>query len=879
MKKELAQKYNHKAIEEGKYQYWLDNNCFYADEKSDKEPFTIVIPPPNVTGKLHIGHAWDTAIQDIIIRLKRMQGYNALYLPGMDHAGIATQAKVEERLREDGILRHDLGRDKFLEQVWAWKEEYAENIREQWEKLGLSLDYTKERFTLDDGLSEAVKKVFVDLYNKEIIYRGNRIINWDPVQQTALSNIEVIYKDVAGFEHYFKYMFADNSGDYLTIMTTRPETMFGDGAIAVNPKDDRYTALIGKEVIVPLTGVKIPIIADEYVDMEKGSGCVKITPAHDPNDFEVGLRHNIPQEIIMNTDGTMATTARVPEKYQGMDRFEARRTYIADIEAADLLVELKPITHSVGHSERSGAVVEPYLSKQWFVKMAELAENSIAAQVSADNRVDFFPERFEKVFLRWMEDVQDWCISRQLWWGHQIPAWYHNETGAVYVGEQPPHDLVNWTQDEDVLDTWFSSALWPFSTLDWPNTTSPLFETFFPTNVLVTGYDIIFFWVSRMIFQSLEFTGKKPFDHVVIHGLIRDAEGRKMSKSLGNGIDPMDVIEQYGADSLRYFLVTNTSPGQDVRYMEEKVEAASNFANKIWNAARFVLMHSAQATINFELGNLDDIDKWMLNRLNETITNINYNADKYEFGEVGRALYNFIWDDFCNWYIELSKPVLYGDDVIQKENKKKMLLFVLEQTMRLLHPFMPYITEEIWSALPHTKTSLAVASYPESITNLHAESAVKNTELLMEAIVAMRQIRADYNVAPSKPLSVVLECTNLEVVENFMLQKEYLEAFMRTDELIITDRKQDIEHAERKIFTKFMLIVPMEHLVDFAEQKEKLIKEQARLGQEITRCEKMLSNERFVAKAPQAKIAEEQAKLQDYQQQLTLVEEQLKKIK
>ena len=875
MKKELAKKYDHKLVESGKYQYWLDNNCFHADETSDKEPFTIVIPPPNVTGKLHIGHAWDTAIQDIIIRLKRMQGYNALYLPGMDHAGIATQAKVEARLREDGIFRHDLGREKFLEQVWAWKEEYATNIREQWEKLGLSLDYTKERFTLDEGLSDAVRKVFVDLYNKEVIYRGNRIINWDPVQETALSNIEVIYEDIAGFEHYFKYYFADDSGEYLTIMTTRPETMFGDGAIAVNPKDERYQDIIGKEVIVPLTGVKIPIIADAYVDMEKGSGCVKITPAHDPNDFEVGLRHNVPQEIIMNTDGTMADTPRVPEKYRGMDRFEARRIYVADLEAADLVVELKPITHSVGHSERSGAIVEPYLSKQWFVKMDKLAANSIKAQQDETTHVDFYPERFEKVFLRWMEDIQDWCISRQLWWGHQIPAWYHKDTGEIYVGLEAPKDSENWQQDEDVLDTWFSSALWPFSTLGWPDDKALLFQKFFPTNVLVTGYDIIFFWVSRMMFQSLEFTGQKPFDDVLIHGLVRDAEGRKMSKSLGNGIDPMDVIEQYGADSLRYFLVTSTTPGQDVRYMEDKVEAASNFANKIWNAAKFVLMHSANTNTEFEIQQLDAIDQWILQKLNTTIQNINYNADKYEFGEVGRSLYNFIWDDFCNWYIELSKPVLFSENEEQKINKQKTLLFVLDQIVRLLHPFMPYITEEIWQALPHTATPLATATYPQTLAKLPDNNAVETVEMMMEAIVAMRQIRADYNVAPSKPLPAVLECVDLETVAIFSEQAEYLKYFMKTDELIITEKKQNIENAERKIFTQFMLIVPMENLVDFTEQKEKLTKEKERLQGEITRCERMLGNPNFVAKAPEQKINEEQEKLANYRQQLAIVEEQL----
>jgi len=878
MKKELNQKYNHQEVERGKYQYWLDNDVFYADPASEKEPFTIVIPPPNVTGKLHLGHAWDTTIQDLIIRLKRMQGYNALYLPGMDHAGIATQAKVEARLREDGLFRQDLGREKFLEKVWDWKEEYASSIREQWQKLGLSLDYTKERFTLDEGLSDAVAKVFVDLYNKNIIYRGHRIINWDPAQQTALSNIEVIYEDIPGFEHYFKYMYADGSGEYLTIMTTRPETMFGDGAIAVHPDDSRYQDVIGKEVIVPLTGVKIPIITDTYVDMEKGSGAVKITPAHDPNDFEVGLRHDVPQEIIMNPDGTMVHSERVPEKYRGLDRFAARKQYVADLEAAGFVIELKPMVHAVGHSERSGVIVEPYLSDQWFVKMEHLAQNSIKAQEDEATRVDFYPARFEKVFLRWMENVQDWCISRQLWWGHQIPAWYHKTTGEIYVGVEPPHDTENWEQDEDVLDTWFSSALWPFSTLGWPNESDPLFKTFFPTNVLVTGYDIIFFWVSRMMFQSLEFTDKRPFEDVLIHGLIRDSEGRKMSKSLGNGIDPMEAIEQYGADSLRYFLVTNTAPGQDVRYSEEKIIAAGNFANKIWNAAKFVLMHSGATDVNFNPDALDYVDQWILQKLNVTIDNITYNSDKYEFGEVGRTLYSFIWDDFCNWYLELSKPVLFGEDDANKTNKKKMLLFVLNQIVRLLHPFMPYITEEIWQALPGTNGSLAVAPYPKPNTDITiSEDAKATVELMVEAIVAVRQIRSDYQVGSAKALPVVIECRDIETVERFMLQEEYLKYFMRTDELIITDVKQEQDNAERKIFATFSVIVPLEHLVNQAEQKAKLMAERKRLLSEVERSEKMLANKKFLEKAPAEKVEDEQKKLARYNENLQRVEEQLAK--
>jgi valyl-tRNA synthetase len=881
MKKELAQKYNHTAIEADKYDFWLNEQCFFADVESDKEPFTIVIPPPNVTGKLHIGHAWDTSLQDIIIRMKRMQGYNALYLPGMDHAGIATQAKVEERLRGEGILRHDIGRVKFLEKTWDWKEEYAGNIRAQWHKLGLSLDYTKERFTLDENLSQAVRKVFVDLYNKGIIYQGSRIINWDPAQQTALSNIEVIYKDIEGAEHYFKYMFADGSGEYLTIMTTRPETMFGDGAIAVHPDDERYKDLIGKKVIVPITNYEIPIIADSYVAMDKGSGCVKITPAHDPNDYEVGVRNNVPMDVIMNIDGTMATTNRVPEKYQGLDRYEARKQYIVDCQDAGLVEKIVSFTHSVGHSERSGVVVEPYLSKQWFVSMDKLAKNSIEAQEIAEKRVDFYPPRFEKVFLRWMEDMHDWCISRQLWWGHQIPAWYHKETGEIYVGEQAPSDIENWQQDEDVLDTWFSSALWPFSTLEWPQTESELYQKFFPTDVLVTGYDIILFWVCRMIFQSLEFTGQRPFKHVLIHGLVRAEDGRKMSKSLGNGIDPMDVIEQYGADSLRYFLVTNTSPGQDVRYSEEKIVAASNFANKIWNAARFVLLNNAQTDIDFNKSTLTDIDIWILNKLNNATSEVLYNADKYEFGEVGRVLYNFIWDDFCNWYIELSKPVLYADDEQQKAEKHKVLLYVLDSILRLLHPYMPFITEEIWQALPHTTGSIMLANYPSTndTSEFIAAAVVQKIEVLQEAIVAVRQVRADYNVAPSKPLAIIIECANEVVATNFETERAYLTKFMNAAELTITQSATEIAQAERKVSAQFVIIVPLDLLVDFAEQKEKLANEIARLEKEIKRAEGMLANERFISKAPANKIAEEKEKLANYQNQLELTKEQFEKIK
>ncbi|HEY9582442.1 MAG TPA: valine--tRNA ligase, partial [Savagea sp.] len=623
------------------------------------------IPPPNVTGKLHLGHAWDTTLQDILIRMKRMQGYDALWLPGMDHAGIATQARVEGQLREQGISRYDLGREKFLEKTWEWKEEYAGHIRDQWAKLGLALDYSKERFTLDEGLSEAVRHVFVKMYEKGLIYRGEYIINWDPQTKTALSDIEVIHKDVNGAFYHMRYPLADGSGS-IEIATTRPETMLGDTAVAVHPEDERYKHLIGKMVKLPIVGREIPIVADDYVDMEFGSGAVKITPAHDPNDFEIGNRHDLPRVLVMNEDGTMNANAG---KYEGMDRFECRKQIVKDLQEMGVLFEIEDHLHSVGHSERSGAVVEPYLSTQWFVKMQPLAEESIRVQQSED-KVNFVPERFEKTYLNWMENIHDWCISRQLWWGHRIPAWYHKETGEVYVGMEAPEDVENWTQDEDVLDTWFSSALWPFSTMDWPNTESDMFKRYYPNDTLVTGYDIIFFWVSRMIFQGLEFTGERPFKDVLIHGLVRAEDGRKMSKSLGNGVDPMDVIEQYGADALRYFLATGSSPGQDLRYSTEKVESIWNFANKIWNASRFALMNMDGLTydeINLD-GKRSVADDWILTRLNETIETVTNLSDKYEFGEVGRALYNFIWDDLCDWYIEMAKLPLYGED----EEAKRM---------------------------------------------------------------------------------------------------------------------------------------------------------------------------------------------------------------
>ncbi|EAD6259168.1 valine--tRNA ligase, partial [Listeria monocytogenes] len=635
----MPTKYEPSNVEAGKYKWWLEKEFFKAEGNTDKEPYSIVIPPPNVTGKLHLGHAWDTTLQDIITRMKRMQGFDTLYLPGMDHAGIATQAKVEAKLKESNISRYDLGRENFVDKTWEWKEEYAEFIREQWEKLGLGLDYSRERFTLDDGLSDAVKKVFVTLYNKGLIYRGQYIINWDPEAKTALSDIEVIHKDIEGSFYHLKYPLTDGSG-YLEVATTRPETIPGDTAVAVHPKDERYQHLIGKTIMLPILNREIPIVADEYVEREFGSGAVKITPAHDPNDFEVGNRHDLPRIIVMHEDGTMNENAG---KYDGLDRFVARKEIIQDFKDLGLFIKQEPHLHSVGHSERTGAVVEPYLSLQWFVKMEPLAAEALELQ-KTENKVNFVPARFEKTYETWMDNIHDWCISRQLWWGHRIPAWYHKETGEIYVGEKEPENLSEWEQDEDVLDTWFSSALWPFSTMGWPDTESPDFQHFFPTNTLVTGYDIIFFWVSRMIFQSVEFTGERPFKDTLIHGLVRDSEGRKMSKSLGNGVDPIEVIDKYGADSLRYTLATGSSPGQDLKFSYEKVESTWNFINKIWNASRFVLMNLDGMKYNeIDLSNVTEVsDKWILTRLNETIQAVTSLGEKYEFGEVGRTLYSFI---------------------------------------------------------------------------------------------------------------------------------------------------------------------------------------------------------------------------------------------
>lgn len=876
MSDNLSTKYNPQEVEAGRYQKWLDEDLFKPSGDKKAKPYSIVIPPPNVTGKLHLGHAWDTTLQDMIIRQKRMQGFDTLWLPGMDHAGIATQAKVEEKLREQGVSRYDLGREKFVDKVWEWKEEYADHIRQQWAKMGLSLDYSRERFTLDDGLSEAVRKVFVTLYEKDLIYRGEYIINWDPQARTALSDIEVIHKDIEGAFYHMTYPLSDGTGE-LEIATTRPETMLGDTAVAVHPDDERYQEYIGKTVTLPLVNKEIPIIADEYVDREFGTGVVKITPAHDPNDFEVGNRHDLPRINVMNDDGTMNELAG---KYANLDRFEARKLIVSDLKEMGRLVKVEKMNHNVGHSERTGVVVEPRLSTQWFVKMAPLAKEAIENQATED-AVDFYPPRFNQTFLRWMENVHDWVISRQLWWGHQIPAWYHKETGEMYVGMQAPADSENWVQDPDVLDTWFSSALWPFSTMGWPDTDSEDYKRYFPTNTLVTGYDIIFFWVSRMIFQSLEFTGERPFNNVLIHGLIRDEQGRKMSKSLGNGIDPMDVIDKYGADALRWFLSNGSAPGQDVRFSYEKMDAAWNFINKIWNASRFVLMNVEGMTasdIQLE-GEKTVADRWILTRLNETVEKVTDLFDRFEFGEAGRQLYNFIWDDFCDWYIEMSKEVLYGEDEGSKQMNKSILVYTLDQILRLLHPIMPFVTEEIWSKLPHEGQSLVTAAYPVVHEEFNDAAAVKGMKFLIELIRAVRNIRAEVNTPLSKPITLLIHTTDKEIDEFLVANKNYIERFCNPEELVISGEVDAPELAMSAVLTGAKIYLPLAGLINIEEELQRLEKELAKWNSEVKRVQGKLANERFVANAPEAVVAEEREKEADYLAKQKAVAERIEQLR
>lgn len=837
----LEKKYDHKMVEEGKYENWLNHKYFESGDMS-KKPYAIVIPPPNVTGKLHLGHAWDTTLQDIIIRFKRMQGYDALWVPGMDHAGIATQAKVDAKLKDMGINPRSLERTEWLKYAWDWKNEYAENIHKQWAKMGLSLDYTKERFTLDSGLSDAVKHVFVTLYNEGLIYRGERIINWDPQAMTALSNEEVIYKDVPGAFYHIKY-FIEGTDDYLEVATTRPETLFGDTAVAVNPNDERYKDLIGKNVVLPIVNKLIPIIGDEHADPEFGTGIVKITPAHDPNDFEVGNRHNLERIIVINPDGTMNENAL---GYNGLDRFLCRKKLVEDLKNDGLLISIEEITHSVGHSERTGVMVEPYLSKQWFVKMRPLADKVLENQKDKDNKVNFVPERFEKIMNHWMEITYDWCISRQLWWGHRIPAWYKG--GEVYVGMEAPTE-EGWVQDTDVLDTWFSSALWPFSTLGWPEETD-LLKRYYPNNVLVTGYDIIPFWVNRMTFQGLHFTGKRPFKDCLIHGLIRDKEGRKMSKSLGNGVDPMDVIDEYGCDALRYFLSTSSAAGQDLRYDEEKVKSTWNFINKLWNASRFCLMNIEDLKV-YDFSNLAVQDKWILSKLNKVISKVTKNMESYEFNNAGGELYNFIWSDFCDSYIEMSKFSL--DSV----STKSTLCYVISAILKMLHPFMPYVTDEIYSMLPiRDAENIMISSYPLVNEEFNFDSEEKETEEMIGFIAAFRNVKQENAI--SKDAKVMVN------FDNSLINK-----MLKLDGNLVND-KQDIK--EYKVsYGKLEAIIYYEKEVTEEDilAKEKQIES---LKASILKREKLLSNAGFVSKAPEQLVNDEKIKLEEEKKLLSTLE-------
>ncbi|UQS85172.1 valine--tRNA ligase [Apilactobacillus apisilvae] len=878
---EMSTKYDHSAVENGRYQTWLDEDVFKPSGDKRAKPYSIVLPPPNVTGKLHLGHAWDTTLQDMLIRQKRMLGYDTVWVPGMDHAGIATQAKVEAKLAEQGISRYDLGREKFVDKVWEWKDEYASTIKQQWAKMGLSLDYSRERFTLDDGLSEAVQKVFVDLYNKGLIYRGQYIINWDPKAQTALSDIEVVHKDDKGAFYHVKYPFADgvtfDGKDYIEIATTRPETMFGDVAVAVHPDDERYKELIGKKIVVPLVNREIPVIADKYVDPEFGTGMVKITPAHDPNDFKVGNRHDLKRINTMNGDATMNENAG---KYNGMDRFEARKAMVKDLEDQQYMLSVDPIVHAVGHSERTGVQIESRLSTQWFVKMKPLADRAVENQ-STDDKVNFIPKRFENTFTQWMDNIHDWVISRQLWWGHRIPAWYNKQSGEMYVGMEAPKDAENWEQDPDVLDTWFSSALWPFSTLGWPDENSADFKRYFPTNTLVTGYDIIFFWVSRMIFQSLTFTNERPFKDVLLHGLMRDSQGRKMSKSLGNGIDPMDVIDKYGVDSLRWFLATGNTAGQDVRFSYEKIESAWNFINKIWNASRYVIMN---------LGDMDKpvlpdksewnlADRWILSRMNNVVTQVTDLFEKYNFGEAGRALYDFIWNDFCDWYIEMSKETLNGDDAKAKENTRNILAYVLDKILKLMHPMMPFVTEKIWLTMPHEGKSIMVAPYPVENKEFNDDQAEKNMSALIELIKVVRNIRAKANAPMSSSIDLLVKTDNAELKNIFETNRHYIDRFCHPKKFNVGSDIEAPKLSMTGIITDAEISIPLAELVDLDEEITRIQKDIDNYTFEVQRAEKKLANKRFVDNAPEQVVNAEKEKQTDNESKLEAAKQRLEDIK
>ncbi|VBB06317.1 aminoacyl-transfer rna synthetases class-i signature [Lucifera butyrica] len=876
MEKEIATVYEPQIQEKKWYAYWEENQFFHAEVDKDKDPFSIVIPPPNVTGQLHMGHAIDNVLQDILIRWRRMQGYNTLWMPGTDHAGIATQIKVEEVLAKDNISRYDLGRETFIDRVWEWKKQYGSRIITQLKSLGASCDWQRERFTMDEGCSRAVREVFVTLYEKGLIYQGNRITNWCPRCNTALSDIEVEHEETPGNLYHVRYPVEGSDGEFITVATTRPETILGDTAVAVHPEDSRYSKLIGRFLLLPLVGRRIPVVADEYVDPSFGTGAVKVTPAHDPNDFDMGLRHQLPQIVVINSDGSMGADTG---KYAGMDRYECRKVLVSDLKEQGYLVKIDEHTHSVGHCQRCGTVVEPLTSKQWFVKMKPLAEPAIAAV--ATGKIQFVPERFTKIYINWLENIRDWCISRQIWWGHRIPAWYC-ECGEVIVSREDVHSCPKCggkvEQDPDVLDTWFSSALWPFSTMGWPEKT-PELAHFYPTSVLVTGYDIIFFWVARMIFMGLEFQQEIPFKHVFIHGLVRDGEGRKMSKSLGNGIDPLAVIDKYGADALRFTLVTGNTPGNDMRFYWERVESSRNFANKIWNASRFVLMNLD----GFHAGEQPDTsrytlaDRWILSRYAQTVAAVTENLEKFELGEAARLLYEFIWNEFCDWYIEMTKIRLYNkEDGTNRAVAQYVLWYVLSRTLKLLHPFMPFITEAVWQHLPHEGASIMVSEWPAEQSGLICREEERNMELIMDVIKAIRNMRAEVNVPPGRKSEVILQVAGDAVTNVFQANIQYVKLLAAAESVrILPLSAAKPENAMTAVANGVEIYLPLKGLIDIDKELARLQKELEALDKELTRVAGKLANAGFVAKAPAEVIEKERTKEKEYREKRAAINERL----
>ena len=881
MGKELAKTYNPKEIEEKLYEKWCENKYFHAEVDRDKKPFTTVMPPPNITGKLHMGHALDNTLQDILIRYKRMEGFNALWVPGTDHAAISTEVKVTNQLKSEGIDKKELGREGFLERTWQWKEEYAGTIENQLKKMGISCDWDRERFTMDEGCSKAVEEVFINLYEKGYIYKGSRIINWCPVCKTSLSDAEVGHEEQGGHFWHIKYPIVGTE-DFLEIATTRPETMLGDTAIAVHPEDERYKDIIGKHVMLPLVNREIPIVADYYVDKEFGTGAVKITPAHDPNDFEVGKRHNLEEINIMNDDATINERGG---RYAGMERYEARKAIVKDLEEQGFLVKIEPHSHNVGTHDRCGTTVEPLIKQQWFVKMEELAKPAIEALHTGE--LKFVPERFNKIYLHWLENIKDWCISRQIWWGHRIPAYYCDECGEFVVAKEIPEKCphcgcTHFTQDEDTLDTWFSSALWPFSTLGWPEKTEDL-DYFYPTDVLVTGYDIIFFWVIRMVFSGLEHTGKSPFHTVLIHGLVRDSQGRKMSKSLGNGIDPLEIIDQYGADALRLTLVTGNAPGNDMRFSNERVEASRNFANKVWNASRFILMNMKENIVD-EPGEslLKPADRWILAKVNRLTKDVTENMDKFELGIAVQKVYDFIWDEFCDWYVELAKYRIYHAE--EDPDSAKCVLWILKtvlgQALKLLHPFMPFITEEIYSALVPEEESLMISSWPEYRREWEFPTDEEVMSHVKEITRGIRNMRAEMNVPNNRRTKVFIVSTDQNLLSGIEAIRESVKPLMLANDILLHSEKKDIaEDAVSIVVPGAAVYLPLEDLVDFEQEKERLAKEEEKLTKEIARAKGMLSNEKFLSKAPEKKVQEEKEKLEKYTQMLAQVQERMAGLK